>query len=167
MKKGILKDIQEYTPSSYEDFRGELFTTWKKDEFKNIFGVDLEFVHDKTSVSKKNVLRGIHGDYKSWKLMVCNYGELYYVIVDNRPNSPTYLEWDWDILTASNRKMLLIPPGFGSSFLVMSDLAVVNYKWAYPGEYPDVKDQFTLKWYDPELNIHWPVYNPILSERDA
>ena len=89
MKKGILKDIQEYTPSSYEDFRGELFTTWKKDEFKNIFGRELEFVHDKTSVSKKHVLRGIHGDYKSWKLMICNYGELYYVVVDNRPESPT------------------------------------------------------------------------------
>ena len=99
--------------------------------------------------------------------MICNYGELYYVVVDNRPESPTYLEWDWDVLTAENKKMLLIPPGFGSSFLVMSDLAVVNYKWAYPGEYPDVKDQFTLKWYDPELSIYWPIYNPILSERDA
>jgi dTDP-4-dehydrorhamnose 3,5-epimerase len=167
MKKGILKDIQEYTPSSYEDFRGELFTTWKKDEFKNIFGIDLEFVHDKTSVSKKNVLRGIHGDSKSWKLMICNYGELYYVVVDNRPDSPTYKQWDWDVLTAANRKMLLIPPGFGSSFYVMSDLAVVNYKWAYPGAYPDVEDQFTLSWNSPELNIHWPTKTPILSERDA
>jgi dTDP-4-dehydrorhamnose 3,5-epimerase len=49
----------------------------------------------------------------------------------------------------------------------MSDTAVVNYKWAYPGAYPDVEDQFTLKWNDPELDIYWPVFNPILSERDA
>jgi dTDP-4-dehydrorhamnose 3,5-epimerase len=63
--------------------------------------------------------------------------------------------------------MLLIPPGFGSSFLVMSDTAVVNYKWAYPGAYPDVEDQFTLKWNSPDLNIHWPIITPILSERDA
>jgi dTDP-4-dehydrorhamnose 3,5-epimerase len=49
----------------------------------------------------------------------------------------------------------------------MSDLAVVNYKWAYPGAYPDVEDQFTLSWNSPELNIHWPTKTPILSERDA
>jgi dTDP-4-dehydrorhamnose 3,5-epimerase len=167
MKKNIFIDIKEYTPSSFEDFRGELYTTWKKDEFNSIFGLDLDFIHDKTSVSKKNVLRGIHGDFKSWKLMICNYGELYYVVVDNRSNSPTYKQWDWDILTSKNKKMLLIPPGFGSSFLVMSNLAVVNYKWAYPGAYPDVEDQFTLKWNSPEYNIHWPITNPILSERDA
>jgi dTDP-4-dehydrorhamnose 3,5-epimerase len=167
MKKNIFPEIKEYTPSSFEDFRGELYTTWKKDEFTSIFGKELEFIHDKTSVSKKHVLRGIHGDLKSWKLMICNYGELYYVVVDNRPDSPTYKQWDWDTLTSKNRKMLLIPPGFGSSFLVMSDLAVVNYKWAYSGTYPDVEDQFTLQWNSPEYNIHWPITNPILSERDA
>jgi dTDP-4-dehydrorhamnose 3,5-epimerase len=63
--------------------------------------------------------------------------------------------------------MLLIPPGFGSSFYVMSETAVVNYKWAYPGKYPDVEDQFTVKWNDPEIGVHWPTTNPILSERDA
>ena len=99
--------------------------------------------------------------------MICNYGELYYVVVDNRPDSSTYKQWDWEILSSNNRKMLLIPPGFGSSFLILSDLAVVNYKWSYPGDYPDVNDQFTLKWNAPEYNIHWPINNPILSERDA
>jgi len=99
--------------------------------------------------------------------MICNYGELYYVVVDNRLDSPTYKQWDWEILSSKNKKMLLIPPGFGSSFLILSDLAVVNYKWSYPGAYPDVQDQFTLKWNSPEYNIFWPITNPILSERDV
>jgi len=167
MKKGIFKDIKTHNPSSYQDFRGELYTTWKEDKFKEIFGIDLKFIHDKTSVSRKNVLRGLHGDSKSYKYMICVYGEIYYVVVDNRPDSPTYKQWDWEILSAANKKMLLIPPGFASSFLILSDLAVVNYKWAYPGEYPDVQDQFTLKWNSPEYNIHWPITNPILSERDV
>jgi len=167
MKRGILTDIKSYTPSSYEDFRGDLYTTWKQDEFKNAFNVDLEFVHDKTSISKYNVLRGIHGDNKSWKYMACVHGEIYYVIVDCRKDSPTYMEWDWEILSSKNKKMLLIPPNFGSSFYVLSKIAVVNYKWAYPGKYPDVDDQFTIQWNDPKINIHWPTNNPILSERDA
>ena len=167
MKKGIFPEIKSYTPSSYEDFRGDLYTTWEENEFKSIFGIDLKFNHDKTSVSKKNVLRGIHGDNKSWKFMICNYGELYYVVVDNRLDSPTYKQWDWEILSSKNKKMLLIPPGFGSSFLILSDLAVVNYKWSYPGAYPDVQDQFSLKWDNPKIGIYWPINNPILSQRDA
>ena len=167
MKKGIFTDIRVHTPSSYEDFRGEIYTTWQEEEFKKLFDTDIKFVHDKTSVSKHNVLRGLHGDAKSWKYMACVYGEVYYVVVDNRPDSPTYKKWDWEILSAKNRKMLLIPPGFGSSFYVLSDLAVVNYKWAYPGEYPDVQDQFTLRWDNPEYGIVWPTKTPILSERDA
>ena len=82
MKRGILTDIKSYIPSSYEDFRGDLYTTWKQDEFKSAFNIDLEFVHDKTSISKYNVLRGIHGDNKSWKYMACVHGEIYYVVVD-------------------------------------------------------------------------------------
>ena len=99
--------------------------------------------------------------------MACVYGEIYYVVVDCRKDSPNYKKWDWDILSSKNRKMLLIPPGFGSSFYVTSDISVVNYKWAYTGKYPDVEDQFTVRWNDPEINIHWPCTNPILSERDA
>ena len=168
MRKGIFPEIKSHTPTSFQDFRGELYTTWKSDEFEKVFGMNLDFVHDKTFVSRHNVLRGIHGDLKSWKYMACVYGEIYYVVVDYRDaNSPTYKKWDWDILSSKNRKMLLIPPGFASSFYVTSDLSVVNYKWAYPGNYPDVDDQFTISWNDPEINIHWPCTNPILSERDA
>jgi len=166
MKKGIFDEIKTHTPSVYEDYRGELYTTWNENEFKSIFNIDLNFIHDKVSVSKNNVLRGIHGDFKSWKYMSCTYGEVYYVVVDNRKESKTYKMWDWEILSSKNRKMMLIPPGYGCSFYVLSKLAIVNYKWAYEGSYPDVDDQFTLKWNSPELNISWPCKNPMLSERD-
>jgi dTDP-4-dehydrorhamnose 3,5-epimerase len=59
-----------------------------------------------------------------------------------------------------------VPPGFGNGHLVLSNKAVFFYKWSYEGEYPDVKDQFSLNWKDPRINIFWPIDNPILSERD-
>ncbi len=167
MKKGIFEEVQAYTPSSFQDHRGELYTTWNNEEFKNHFKKDLDFVRDKVSVSRKNVLRGIHGDEKSWKLMSCTHGEVYYVVVDYRVDSPNYKKWDWEILSDRNRKMLLIPPGFGCAFYVLSDLSIVNYKWAYPGDYPDVEDQFSVRWNDPTIGVYWPCDNPILSERDA
>lgn len=146
----------------FTDFRGDLWTIWKKDTFiKN-----LDFNHDKVSTSKKNVLRGIHGDFKSWKLITCLFGELYFVVVDNRKNSENYLKWDSMILDGKRQKSVLLPPGFGNAFLVLSEFSIFHYKWSYNGEYPDVEDQFTLKWNDPKININWPISDPILQKRD-
>ena len=156
----LFPEVKIYKPDSYEDFRGELFTLYKQEES------NLYFNHDKVSISKQNVLRGLHGDNKSWKLITCLAGEVYLVVVDNRPNSENYMKWDWVVLTAKNRKQILIPPKFANGHFVLSSEATFFYKWAYPGEYPDVKDQFTLKWNDSKLNIAWPISNPILSNRD-
>ena len=156
-----LKDVELYTPDVFTDYRGDYWTTWKKGR-----SYDLEFNHDKVSVSRKNVLRGIHGDFKSYKLITCLHGEIYSVIVDNRKDSTTYLQWDWTILDDKNKNMILIPPGFGNSYLILSDKAVVHYKWSYEGDYADIDDQFTLKWNSLDLNIDWPISNPILSKRD-
>ena len=65
-----------------------------------------------------------------------------------------------------SRKMVLVPPGVGNGFLVLSEDSVFSYKWAYEGKYPDVEDQFTIKWNDRRLNIDWPIANPILQQRD-
>ena len=156
------EEVKVFTAKSFNDYRGELWTTWKKDEFP----MRLNFNHDKVSTSCKNVIRGIHGDAKSWKLVTCLYGELYFVVVDNREDSVTYLEWDWTILSQSNKKMVLIPPNFGNGFCVLSDDSVFMYKWSYKGKYPDVEDQFSLKWDDPKIGIDWPINNPIFSDRD-
>ena len=156
----IFPEVKIYQPDVFEDFRGELFTLYKQEES------NLYFNHDKVSISKQNVLRGLHGDNKSWKLITCLAGEVYLVVVDNRPDSPNYMKWDWIILTAKNRKQVLVPPKFTNGHFVLSPEATFFYKWSYPGDYPDVESQFTLKWNDPNINIHWPNNNPILSKRD-
>ncbi len=156
----IFPEVKIYQPDSFEDFRGELYTLFKQEEHELIFN------HDKVSVSRQNVLRGMHGDSKSWKLITCLSGVVYLVVIDNRPDSPNYLKWDSIVLSETNRRQVLIPPMFANGHLVLSNTAVFFYKWSYPGEYPDVKDQFTLKWNDPKINIYWPIDNPILSKRD-
>ncbi len=142
----IFPEVKIHQPDSFEDFRGELYTFYKENDY------NLNFNHDKVSISRKNTLRGLHGDNKSWKLVTCLAGEIYLVIVDNRPDSPNYLKWDWKILTSKNRTQVLIPPMFANGHFILSKEATFFYKWSYPGKYPDVEDQFTLKWNDPKLN---------------
>ena len=156
----IFPEVKVFQPDSFIDNRGELYTVFNQNEHELVFN------HDKVAVSRQHVLRGIHGDSKATKLITCLSGVIYFVVVDNRPESPNYLKWDYIILSEGNRKQVLVPPGFGNGHLVLSDKAVFFYKWSYDGEYPDVKDQFSLNWKDPRINIHWPIDNPILSERD-
>ena len=146
------KGLKLYEPDCYHDFRGYYWTI-NKGEFNK------KFNHDKISVSKQNVLRGIHGDNVATKLITCVYGEVYYVAVDNRKNSNTYQEWRWVMLSHTNRKVLVVPPEIGSSYLVMSGEASILYKWKYEGNYPDIDNQFTIPWNDPTLNISWPIDN--------
>lgn len=157
----MLNDIKQFTNDAFVDDRGELFTVFNQKDFE-----DIKFNHDKVSISKKNVLRGLHGDDKSHKLLTCLKGSLYVVVVDARTESPTYKKWESFLLTDTNKQSILIPPRFANGHYVLSDEAVLFYKWSYEGEYPDVREQFTIKWNNPELNISWPCKHPILSERD-
>ena len=158
----MIDGVKIFEPDVFTDFRGDLWTTCKKDEFL----YDIEFNHDKVSTSRKNVLRGIHGDFKSHKLITCLYGQLFFILVDNRKDSKTYLQHQSMILDDRKRKMVLVPPGVGNGFLVLSEDSVFSCKWAYKGKYPDVENQFTIKWNDKRLNIDWPIANPILQQRD-
>ena len=90
-----IEGVKTMEPDVFTDYRGDLWTTWRK----NKFPYDIEFNHDKVSTSRKNVLRGIHGDTKSHKLITCLYGEIYFVTVDNRAESKSYKQWDWEILS--------------------------------------------------------------------
>ncbi len=155
-------EVEVFDADMFRDFRGDIWTTYKKKTFSK----DLDFIHDKYSSSRRDVIRGIHGDYKTWKMVSCLQGELYFVVVDSRPESETYLKWDWMMLDDKTRKQVLLPPGFGNGFCVMSETALFSYKLAYEGEYSDVSQQFTLKWDDPRVNIDWPIVNPILQARD-
>jgi len=158
----IFPEVKIFVNEPFVDERGELYTVFNKQDFD----FDLDFNHDKVSTSKKNVLRGLHGDTKSWKLITCLKGEIYLVIVDYRKESKNYLKWDSIKLSSSNKISILVPPMFANGHLVLSEYAVFFYKWSYTGLYPDVNDQFSINWKDTRVKIDWPIDYPILSDRD-
>lgn len=164
IEKTDLPEVLVITPPAmHEDFRGtntEIFNVGLYDE--SIGRIDWKI--DSVSTSRKHVLRGVHGDSKTWKLISCLYGTIYLLVVDNRPSSPNYRQKVSFTISDKNRKQVLVPPGFGNGHLVMSHTAVFHYKWS---EYYDRQAQFTIKWNDPDYEFWWPIKHPILSERDA
>lgn len=150
-------------PTNFKDFRGSYIELYNERLYKK-FGVKYNFIQDDISTSKYNVLRGIHGDATTCKLVTCLYGEFYLVVVNNNSASKQYKRWQSFYLSDRNRKQVLIPPLFGNGHLVLSEIAIFHYKQTT--EY-NRKGQFTIKWNDPEYKIKWPVKNPILSIRDG
>jgi len=155
------------TPSISEDARGNIWTSFLKNEVEKLLPNDLYFKHDKFSESRHNVLRGIHGDSKSWKLVTCVFGEVHQVVADFREGSPTFMKWEKFVINKNNQCLILIPPGVGNAYYVSSTQAVYHYKLAYKGGYNDINKQFTRSWDDKDLNIDWPTKKPILSTRDC
>ena len=156
-----LKEIKYFHSKVFKDSRGKIWTSWDKNFFRNI-----KFNLDKFTTSKKNVLRGFHGDTKSWKLVTCLKGEILSVIVDYRKNSKNYLKYTKIKMSEKNRISVLIPPNFLNSWLCISKECLYQYKYSFEGKYNDVKDQISIKWNDPKINFRWPIKKPILSKRD-
>ena len=146
----------------FEDHRGYYIETYNEDVYKKN-GIDVKFVQDDISVSKKNVLRGIHGDRETWKLISCLEGEFYLVLINNDESSSQYKQRASFTLSEQNRIQILVPPRFGVGHLVISKRAIFHYKQS---TYYNPKEQFTIVWNDPEYKIFWPSKNPILSKRD-
>ena len=166
-ESSVIPEVLEIRPSQFIDHRGSLWTSFEKKIFEKFPSLcDLQFVHDKFARNNLHVLRGIHGDWKSWKLVTCLHGHIFQVVVDNRPDSKTYLRYVSYTLNSELPLSLLIPPGFGNAFVSLSENSLYHYKLAYLGDYSDADQQFTVKWDDPKLNIVWPVLKPVLSERD-
>jgi len=162
----VIPDIIVIKPSVFYDLRGDIYTSYHKEIYEQLIGKSLDFVHDKFAESKYNVLRGLHGDNKTWKLVSCVSGEIYEVVVDMRPESPTYMKWDAWTLSSDDYRQVLIPPNFVNGYYVKSPKAVFHYKLAYEGEYIDAGEQMTFAWNDKKFNIDWPVTDPILQDRD-
>ena len=155
------------TPSVSEDARGNIWTSFLKGEVEELLPDDLFFKHDKFSTSKRNVLRGIHGDTKSWKLVTCVHGEIQQVVVDMRKDSSTYKKWQSFVISQDNQQLILVPPNMGNAYYVNSSEAVYHYKLAYDGDYIDADEQFSVSWNDTSIGIKWLSNKPILSNRDA
>ncbi len=117
----------------------------------------MEFVQDDISISSKHVLRGIHGDDNTWKLISCLHGKFYLAVVNWDPSSPQYRQWQGFTLSDHNHLQVLVPPKHGNGHLVLSDTAMFSYKQST--NY-NRAGQFTLKWNDPQLNIWWPIPEP-------
>lgn len=157
-----LKGVKLIKPNTFEDHRGLFYETYNAREYIEA-GLTAKFVQDDISVSKHRVLRGMHGDPKTTKLVQCLDGCIYAVIADCDPESETFGKWESFILSSVNKWQLYIPPMYGNGYYVLSDQAVYSYKQdTYYGE----TKQFTYKWNDPQLGIKWPDESPILSGRD-
>ncbi len=160
--KTNLEGVLQIKLDVFEDFRGEYVETYNEALYSE-HGIDVKFIQDDISVSSQNVLRGIHGDSTTWKLISCLHGKFYLVVVNGDGQSGDFGKWQSFLLSARNRMQVLVPPKYGNAHLVLSETAIFHYKQS---TYYDRSKQFTYKWDDPRFNIWWPTDNPILSQRD-
>jgi len=158
-----LPGVLRITPATvYEDFRGSYVETYNEKLYREA-GIDVHFVQDDISYSSRNVLRGIHGDSKTYKLVTCPDGEFYLVAVNCDTDSDNFGQWVSFVLSEQNRHQILVPPKHGLAHLVTSNHAIFSYKQS---TYYDRAGQFTYRFDDPRFGIEWPISDPILSERD-
>lgn len=150
------------TPETFEDFRGEYVELYNRELYQQA-GIAVDFVQDDISVSSLHVLRGFHGDSATTKLISCLLGRFYMVVANCDENSAQYGQWQAFTLTEKNRRQVLVPPRHGLAHLALSERIIFHYKQS---TYYDPAAQFTRLWNDPELNVWWPIKNPILSQRD-
>lgn len=165
-KRLEIPDVILIKPRVFEDERGFFMETYKKSDFDKA-GIKGEFVQDNHSKSKYGVLRGLHFQrepYAQAKIVRCIRGVIYDVAVDLRRNSPTFRKWVGVILSEHNKYQLYIPRGFAHGFLVLSDEAEVVYKVdnIYAPDY-----EGGIIWNDPDVNIQWPIDEPIVSKKDG
>ena len=163
VEKSKILELPLLKPEICVDHRGTFVELYNTLELLNN-SINVQFVRDAISTSTKNVLRGIHYDDKTWKLIQCLQGRIYFVVVDMREESPTYLRWESFTLTEQDRLQVLVPPQFGNGHLVLSDQCIFHYKMS---EYYDPVGEKILKWDDPRTHIDWPVTNPVLSLKDS
>ena len=161
--------VPVYTPSIFREFRGEIFTTYHSEEHPVMnqihYNKEELSIHGRFSRSYKGVLRGLHYDNKTWKLVQALVGEIYLVVLDARPNSDTYGDWESYLITERTREQVLVPPGFANGHYALTD-CVFHYNMFYKDGYVDSADHGVIKWNDPEFQIEWPTNNPILQSKD-
>ena len=160
-----LKGCVIIEPRVFGDERGFFLETFQAVRYEQEAGIDLPFVQDNHSRSARDVLRGLHFQKTKpqGKLVRVVRGEVYDVAVDIRKGSATFGEWEGVILSEDNKKQFWVPPGFAHGFVVLSDTADFEYKCT---DYYDPSDEGSILWSDPDLDIPWPIANPVLSTKD-
>ena len=165
IKKTELPGLLLIEPRVFGDERGYFFESCNLPLFKEA-GIDVNFLQDNESMSAKGVLRGLHFQeppFEQGKLVRVARGAVLDVSVDIRKDSPTFGKWLGYELSAQNKRMLWIPPGFAHGFLSLSDDTIFIYKCT---NLYNRESENAILWNDPELNIDWGIKNPLVSDKD-
>jgi len=162
-----IADVLVLEPKVFTDARGHFLESYHRRKFRELTGLDPQFVQDNQSFSVRNVLRGLHYQIQQpqGKLVQVLIGEVYDVVVDLRQRSPTFGKWTGVTLSAATHRMVWVPAGFAHGFLVTSEHALVQYKVT---DYYAPEHERTILWSDRDLAIKWPLeHDPVLNEKDA
>jgi len=162
-----IPEIVVFEPKVFGDARGFFFESFNARDFRQLTGLDVDFVQDNHSKSARGVLRGLHYQiqHAQGKLVRVVQGEVFDVAVDLRRSSPTFGRWVGQTLSADNHRQMWIPPGFAHGFVVLSETAEFLYKTT---DYWFPEHERSLLWNDPEIGIAWPIdFAPQLAAKDA
>ena len=163
--KTPLEGLLIIKPDVFEDDRGYFFESFNHGRFLNR-GLDLKFLQDNESKSKKGVLRGLHFQappFAQGKLVRVMQGSVLDVAVDIRKYSPTYGKWESIILSGQNKWMYWIPEGFAHGFATLEDDSIFFYKCT---NIYNKASEGSILWNDPDLNINWGIQYPVISDKD-
>lgn len=152
-------------PDVFEDERGYFMETYQREKYAEV-GIDVNFVQDNLSFSKKGTLRGLHYQHPKAqaKLVQVVDGEIYDVVVDIRRGSPTYGQWIGEYLSGENKRQVLIPEGLAHGYCALSDTALFSYKCS---DFYAPENEHGVLWSDPGLAIKWPLKPAWLSDKDG
>ena len=161
-----LDGVKIIEPKVFSDSRGFFLETFQLERYRSALGIDLEFVQDNHSRSKRGVLRGLHAQrlHPQGKLVRVSRGVIFDVAVDIDPQSPTFGQWVGAELSDDNHRQMWIPPGYAHGFIVLSDVVDFEYKCT---DYYHPEDEIGFIWNDPDVGIEWPMQEPLVSDRDA
>mgnify|MGYP001284226809 CR=1 FL=1 len=160
-------NVKIIEPQVFKDNRGSFYESYNSNEFKDLIGMDVDFVQDNHSSTDYGTLRGMHYQLHNpqGKLIRVIQGNIFDVVVDLRRSSPTFGEYIGIEISANSARQLWVPVGFAHGFYVLSDIAVVLYKMT---DYWRSDDEHCLAWNDPDIGIKWPFKElPIQSKKDS
>jgi dTDP-4-dehydrorhamnose 3,5-epimerase len=162
-----IPDVLVLQPKVFGDARGFFLESYNARDFRELTGLDVNFVQDNHSKSGRGVLRGLHYQiqHPQGKLVRVVQGAVFDVVVDLRKSSPTFGRWVGEVLDAENHKQMWVPPGFAHGFVVLSETAEFLYKTT---DYWYPEHERSLLWNDPAIGITWPIdFAPQLAAKDA
>jgi len=160
-----IEGLIEISPAVYGDDRGWFFEFYKEEAFHKA-GIKTRFVQENQSFSKKGVIRGLHlqlPPFEQAKLVAVISGKVMDVVVDLRKGSKTFGEVYYCLLESDRHNMLMVPEGFAHGFAALED-SIFFYKCS---NFYNKESETGIRWNDEQLNINWPVQNPLLSEKDC